>query len=192
MITTPVHYQRRSSSTSVFGSVGEWVSVSLHLFHYLPISSSSPSSSPLCAIIIIIHLPPSENFILLMTIISRPSLKKSFTPLEDLSLTRSLQTITEWLVYFLLQHSFSSPPAAAAAAAATHILMVDIAKEIDNPFSNNCKFPIINVVLDRSSFSTRSFFTIWYYHMKRLTLSVDDDIKYPTGHWQWVAGSRVT
>lgn len=196
MITTPVHYQRRSSSTSVFGWVGEWVSVSLHLFHYLPISSSSSSASsssasPLCAIIIIIHLPPSEYFILLMTIISRPSLKKSFTPLEDLSLTRPLQTITEWLVYFLLQHSFSSPPAAAT----THILMVDIAKEMDNnnPFSNNCKFPIINVVLDRSSSSsTRSFFTIWYYHMKRLTLSVDDDIKYPTGHGQWVADIRVT
>lgn len=39
----------------------EWVSVSLHLFHYLPISSSSRHASPAaCAIIIIAHLPQSR------------------------------------------------------------------------------------------------------------------------------------
>lgn len=104
MITTPVHYQRRSSSTSVFGWVGEWVSVSLHLFHYLPISSSSSSASssasPLCAIIIIIHLPPSEYFILLMTIIS--SHWRSLLPL--LKISRSLvhcrRSLNDWFTFF--------------------------------------------------------------------------------------------
>lgn len=162
MITTPVHYQRRSN---IFrsGSLCRFTSFIAYPFLLL-----------LSRAIIIIHLPQlcfMERLLLpvLMTIIitvinewrgvSYPSLR-SLTH----SLARSFPEdrffclccwlgLTEWLVYFLLQHSFSSSPPPPPAAHPIPTTRTAGHCKCHRSFSNNLKFPIINVRRRSSSSS---------------------------------------